>query len=106
MFWNANGQGKVENLPLTKAQASFLTSYSLILIGLLECISQKFYLISSPVHLIGLYILTISFRNISQLDLLYKELKTSVLKPRQGERKFTEFFCFVTTINWLMEWNW
>lgn len=29
-----------------------------------------------------------------------------ILNPRQEERKFTEFFCFVTTINWLMEWNW
>jgi hypothetical protein len=28
-----------------------------------------------------------------------------ILKPRQGERKFREFFCFVTTINWLMERN-
>jgi hypothetical protein len=92
MFKNANGQGIVENLRLKKAQAPFLTSYSLIIIGLLDCISKQLYLISRPPDLIGLYILTTSFFNISQIDLLYKQLKRSDSKNQEKGSKNSRRF--------------
>jgi hypothetical protein len=33
-------------------------------------------------------------------------MKRVASKPGQGAQKFKEIFCFVTAINWLMEWNW